>query len=79
MSNRFPAVTAKQVLRVPQRIGFVFYRTGKGSHEFYLRAADRRIVMISRHPGEMIRRKTLRNIIDAAGITIEEFRRLLSE
>jgi predicted RNA binding protein YcfA (HicA-like mRNA interferase family) len=77
MSNRFPAVTAKQVVRVLKEIGFVFYRTGKGSHEFYIRETDRKMVMVSRHPNETIKRKTLGNILDAAGLTVEEFKKLL--
>lgn len=77
MSKHFPAVTAKQVVRVLKKIGFVFYRQGKGSHEFYIREGDRKMVMVSRHPNEIIKRKTLNNILDAAGLATEEFRKLL--
>lgn len=77
MGNRFPAVTAKQVVRVLKQVGFVFYRHGKGSHEFYIRERDRKMAMVSRHPNEIIKRKTLSNILDAAGLTVEEFKELL--
>lgn len=77
MSNRFPAVTAKQVVRVLKKIGFVFHRSGKGSHEFYIREQDKKLVMVSRHPNETIKRKTLSSILDAAGLSVEEFRTLL--
>lgn len=77
MSKRFPAVTAKQIVRVLKTVGFVFHRAGKGSHEFYIREKDRKMVMISRHANEIIRRKTLGNILDAAGLTVEEFIDLL--
>lgn len=77
MSRKFPAVTAKQLVRVIKKIGFVYYRSGKGSHEFYIRESDHRIVMVSRHAGEIIRRKTLSNILEAAGLTPEKFRELL--
>ena len=73
MSKRFPAVTSKQVVRILQRIGFIYYRRGKGLHEFYIRERDRRMVMVSRHANETIKRKTLGNILDAAGLTVEEF------
>ncbi len=77
MSKRFPAVTAKQVIKVLKKIDFVFYRSGKGSHEFYIRERDKRIIMISQHAGESIRRKTLMNILDAAALSIEDFKKLL--
>lgn len=73
MSKRFPAVTAKQVVRVLQKAGFVFYRHGKGSHEFYIREKDQKMVMVSRHARGMIKRKTLASILDAADLSIEEF------
>lgn len=77
MGERFPAVTAKQVVKVLQKVGFVFYRVGKGSHEFYIREHDHKIVMVSQHAGDIIRRKTLNAILDAAGLTIDQFRKLL--
>lgn len=33
MSERFPAVTDKEVIKVLKQIGFEFYRQAKGSHE----------------------------------------------
>ncbi len=77
MSSRFPAITTKKLIQALKKIGFIYYRTGKGSHEFYIRESDRKIVMVSRHAGEIIRRKTLSNILDAADLTIERLRELL--
>ncbi len=77
MSNRFPAITTKQIVRILKKIGFVYYRAGKGSHEFYIRESDHKIVMVSRHAGEIIRRKTLCNILDAAGLSVDTLRELL--
>jgi predicted RNA binding protein YcfA (HicA-like mRNA interferase family) len=77
MSSRFPAVTAKQIVRILQKVGFVFYRSGKGSHEFYIRERDRKIVMVSRHSGEIIRRGTLSNILEAAGLSLDDLRNFL--
>ena len=54
---------ALDVDRFLQRIGFIYYRRGKGSHEFYIRERDRRMVMVSRHANETIKRKTLRSAI----------------
>jgi len=74
MSPRFPAVTAKQVLRVLQRQGFVIDLI-TGSH-YILRHDDGRRVVVPFHAGVVLKRKTLKGILRGAGLTVGEFNRL---
>jgi predicted RNA binding protein YcfA (HicA-like mRNA interferase family) len=74
---RFPAVTAKDVIRIAHNLGFEFSRQSGTSHAVYKRQSDKRRVIIPKHPSITVKRKTLAAIISDLGITIEEFRKLL--
>jgi len=69
------ATTAKDLVRVAQRLGFVFRRQS-GSHAIYVRQSDQARVVIPMHKGEL-KRKTLRAIIQDLKISVEEFASML--
>jgi predicted RNA binding protein YcfA (HicA-like mRNA interferase family) len=75
LTPKQPAATAKDLVRVAERLGFVFRRQ-RGSHAIYVRASDQARVVIPMHKGEL-KRKTLRGIIQDLKITVEEFGNLL--
>lgn len=77
MSDKFPAITDRDVISVLRKIGFEFYRTAKGSHEIWRRKSDMRHTIIPRHRGKIIKRRTLKSILNDIGLTIEEFRELV--
>ena len=58
------------------KIGFRFYRQGKGSHELWVRDKDGRMIPAPRHEGKAIRKGTLRAIIRETGLSVDEFMRL---
>jgi len=70
-----PAATAKDLVRVAERLGFAFRRQS-GSHAIYVRASDQARVVIPMHKGEL-KRKTLRAIIQGLKITVDQFVELL--
>jgi len=70
-----PSVKPKYVIRVAQKLGFVFDRQS-GSHAIYYREKDKKRVVVPIHPKE-IKRKTLYGIIKDMGIDVEEFKKLL--
>lgn len=76
MSRKLPVVTAKEVIRVVEQMGFVLDRQ-KGSHAVYYRHRDKRRVIIPVHVGKEIKPRTLSGIIKDMGLTVEEFRKLL--
>jgi predicted RNA binding protein YcfA (HicA-like mRNA interferase family) len=62
------------VEKLLSRSGFIFVRS-RGSHRFY-RHADRRMVTVAFHPGD-IPTGTLRAIIAQVGLTVERFNELI--
>jgi len=76
LSSRLPSVTARELVRVAKRIGFVLRRQ-TGSHAIYFRESDRARVVIPMHQGKDIKIKTLLGIIDDMGLTPDSFRELL--
>ena len=75
MTPKPPATSAKDLVRVAERLGFVFRRQS-GSHAIYVRSSDQARVVIPMHKGEL-KRKTLRGIIHDLKTTVEEFANLL--
>ncbi len=76
MTPKQPVATAKDVVRVAQRLGFEFRRQS-GSHAIYVRGTDQARVVIPIHSGQTLKRKTLRGIIQDLRISVEEFTNLL--
>ena len=74
--NRFPAVTAKEVIDVLKQLGFYEHHQ-KGSHKVFKRENDKRRVVVPFHSGKIIPRKTLKSILFDADITLDHFRELL--
>lgn len=71
MTPKLPTATAKDLVRVAERLGFVLRRQ-RGSHAIYVRQSDQARVVIPMHRGE-VKRKTLRAIIQDLKISVEEF------
>jgi predicted RNA binding protein YcfA (HicA-like mRNA interferase family) len=65
-----------EVAKRLHRLGFRFYRHGKGSHELWVRDSDGRVVPVPHHKGKKIRKGTVRAIIREAEVSIEEFMEL---
>lgn len=77
MSPRFPAITDREVIKVAKKLGFIFYRQAKGGHEIWYRSKDSRYTTIPRHSGQIIKRRTLKAIMEDFKVSPEEFRQLL--
>jgi len=76
--TRLPAVTARELIAVAEKLGFALDRQ-KGSHVVFVRAAGNawiRIV-VPIHKGRTLKRGTLHGLIADMGITIEEFVEML--
>ena len=71
MTPKLPVVRARDVIRVAEKLGFVFDRQ-KGSHAVYRRSSDRARVVIPVHAGRDIEPKTLHGILDDMRITPEK-------
>ena len=67
--SKLPVLSGKEVIKILSAIGY-YFRDQKGSH-VHLRHPMRKPLTIPNH--KEIARGTLRQIINDAGLTIEEF------
>jgi predicted RNA binding protein YcfA (HicA-like mRNA interferase family) len=65
---------AREVIRRLKKAGFVEDEQ-RGSHLRLWRAADKKLVIVPVHPGDILK-GTLRGIIRDVGMTVEEFNAL---
>ena len=77
MTPRVPRVTAKEVVKVLARCGFLLARSS-GSHHIYKNREGIRVT-VPVHAGKIIHPKILSRIMKDAGLTVEAFRRLLAD
>lgn len=66
----------QEVIQRLRKLGFRFYRHGKGSHELWVRNTDGRVVPVPHHRGKNIRKGTGRTIIREVGVSVDEFMQL---
>lgn len=77
MTQRLPSVKALAVIRALEREGFQVVRSA-GSHHRLVHGQDpRRATTVPVHKGRDLPRPMLRAIIKQAGLSVEEFVRLL--
>ena len=76
MTPFLPQVKAKDLIRISEKLGFVFDRQS-GSHAVYYRKSDKRRIVVPVHPAKNIKRKTLYGIIRDMGLEQKEFKELL--
>lgn len=67
-----PAVTGNQAIRAFERFGFAVSRIN-GSHHVMTKPGHRFILSIPVHGNDNLKPGTLRSLIKAAGIRVEEF------
>lgn len=73
--TRLPRVTASEVRRKLARDGWVVDREG-GSHTTFVHPTKPGHVQVSRHMRELVKEKTLRSILQQAGLSAEAFQKL---
>lgn len=73
--TRLPTLKPKQIITALMRGGFI-YDHQTGSHTFYRHEGKNRTTLVSKHPGD-VTRHILKKIIKQAGLTEDEFRKLI--
>jgi predicted RNA binding protein YcfA (HicA-like mRNA interferase family) len=76
MSQHFPALKPKAVIRALQRAGFFIHHTS-GSHHILKHPSKAELRVTVPFHNRDLKRKTLASIIEQAGHTPEEFIKLL--
>lgn len=76
MSGKLPSVTGKELIKVLETKGWYLKRT-RGSHHYYRHPTIRDAIAVPVHGGRSIRPGLLLNILKTAGISRDEFQRLV--
>ena len=76
MTQRLPALKPRKVLQALKRGGFFVHHTSGGHHILKHPEAPRLRVTVPYHNKDL-KRRTLESIVKQAGLTLEEFRKLL--
>jgi len=75
--KRFPALTAKQVIRILKGFGFQEDRQ-RGSHLILINSLTKRRTIVPIHPGKTVKKPLLKSIVEKdVGVSIEEFLKYL--
>jgi predicted RNA binding protein YcfA (HicA-like mRNA interferase family) len=75
LRQKLPRVTADEVIKALEKVGFGISRQS-GSHKIY-KNAQRRRVTIPYHKGKTLHPKVLRNILNDAELSVDEFLKVL--
>jgi predicted RNA binding protein YcfA (HicA-like mRNA interferase family) len=75
MSPKLPSLKSREVIKVLEKLGFVFVRQ-KGSHRIYVKGSIG--ITIPYHTKDL-KKGTLKAIIKQTGLSVEEFLKLLRD
>lgn len=73
MGQHFPVANYRDITRVAKKLGFLFFRSGKGDHEIWRRFSDGRYTTIPNWGNKSLKRKTLKSIFNDFNISPAEF------
>ena len=77
MTNVFPDINSKEIIKVIKKLGFEFLRQSGNSHAIYRRTSDGCRTTVPIHGKKSLKRKTIKSICKDSGITLEELKELL--
>jgi len=75
MSQRLPRVTADEIIRVLEKVGFALTRQS-GSHKIYRSSTGKRVT-VPYHKGRVLHPKVLASILRDADLSREDLKNLL--
>ncbi len=77
---KLPVVSSKQVIRILQKLGFEYApKRGKGSHAAFIKVIDSQTRLVIVPDRNEIPKGTLLAVLEQAGISKDEFLRLLND
>ncbi len=75
MSDKLPRVTADEIIRALEKVGFFLSRQS-GSHKIYKNKKGKRVT-VPYHSGDILHLKVLKSILKDADLAIEDLKKLL--
>ncbi len=77
MSEKLPRVTANDMIKIVEKLGFHFSRQS-GSHKIYKNDEGKRVT-IAYHSGKILHPKIVKSILFDAGLSVDEFKKMLKK
>ena len=77
MSEKLPRVTANEMIKIVEKLGFCFSRQSS-SHKIYKNNKGKRVT-IAYHSGKILHPKIVKSILVDAGISVDEFKKMLKK
>ena len=77
MSEKLPRVTAKEMIRFVEKLGFHFSRQS-GSHKINKNVEGKRVT-ISYHSGKILHLEIVKSILVDAGISVDGFKTMIKK
>jgi predicted RNA binding protein YcfA (HicA-like mRNA interferase family) len=74
--SRLPRITGREVINALNKTGFTEIRI-RGSHHYLYHQDKDKVVTVPAHSGKILASKTLKSILNQAGISTDELRKLL--
>jgi len=75
MSEKLPRVTANEMIKIVEKMGFHFTRQS-GSHKIYKNNEGKRVT-IAYHTGKILHPKIIKSILNDVGISVDEFKKMI--
>jgi predicted RNA binding protein YcfA (HicA-like mRNA interferase family) len=75
MSEKLPRVTANEMIKIVEKMGFHFMRQS-GSHKIYKNNEGKRVT-IAYHSGKILHPKIIKSILNDVGISADEFKKII--
>jgi len=77
MSEKLPRVTANEIIKIVEKLGFRFSRQS-GSHKIYKNDEGKRAT-IAYHSGKILHPKVVKSILVDAGLSVDEFKKMMKK
>jgi len=77
MSEKLPRVTANEMIKIVEKLGFRFSRQS-GSHKIYKNNEGKRVT-IAYHSGKILHPKVVKRILVDAGLSVDEFKKMMKK
>ena len=74
--SSLPSVTGKEAIKAFSKVGFAVVRI-EGAHHIMKKAGHKYLLSVPVHGKQAVKRGTLRKLIADAGLTVDEFVKLL--
>lgn len=75
MSKKLPRLTASQVIKLLNKLGFEESRSS-GSHRIYKNREKSKRIVVPYHSNKIIHPKIIKDILKITGVTLEDFIKL---